>query len=268
MVVLVDARVLEDQLGLDVEDPGGVLGALDVAADPEHRLRDPAQHDGSRLARVGLLLLLLLLVLLAGAGRRGPARRSAASAGRRRRARGSLAPRPARPSGRPAPRCPWSRRRARSSRSARPRPSATRVRPPGSTQTRLPSLTANGRRSTWRGPHPAVDERRHGATAGRPAGRSRRAGRPAPCARSSSSSAAVGARADHDALAAGAVDRLEHQLVEAVEHLLAGVGVAAAARCRRCGGPAPRRGSSGSGRAGRCRRACRRRRRCRPRWRA
>ena len=32
-----------------------------------------------------------------------------------------------------------------------PSPSATRVRPPGSTQTRLPSLTANGRRSTWRG---------------------------------------------------------------------------------------------------------------------
>ena len=45
--LLVDAGVLEDQLGLDVEDPGGVLGALDVAADPEHRLRDPAQHRGS-----------------------------------------------------------------------------------------------------------------------------------------------------------------------------------------------------------------------------
>ncbi len=29
--------------------------------------------------------------------------------------------------------------------------SATRVRPPGSTQTSLPSLTAKGRRSMWRG---------------------------------------------------------------------------------------------------------------------
>ncbi len=33
-----------------------------------------------------------------------------------------------------------------------PSGSATRVSPPGSTHTRLPSLTANGRRSTWRGP--------------------------------------------------------------------------------------------------------------------
>ena len=29
--------------------------------------------------------------------------------------------------------------------------SATRVRPPGSNQTSFPSLTANGRRSMWRG---------------------------------------------------------------------------------------------------------------------
>ena len=45
-------------------------------------------------------------------------------------------------------------------------------------------------------------------------------------ARSSSSSALRGLRPDHDALAAGAVDRLEHQLVEAVHDLLAVVGVA------------------------------------------
>ncbi len=36
----------------------------------------------------------------------------------------------------------------------------------------------------------------------------------------------VAPRTDHDALAAGAVDRLEHQLVEPVQDLLAGVGVA------------------------------------------
>ena len=65
--LLVDGGVLEDQLGLDVEDPRGVLGPLDVAADPEHRLRDPAQHPGSGRA-------LLLLLGLRRAARAAPAR--------------------------------------------------------------------------------------------------------------------------------------------------------------------------------------------------
>ena len=60
-------------------------------------------------------------------------------------------------------------------------------------------------------------------------------------------------RPDHDALAAGAVDRLDDQLVEAVHDLLAVRRRRRVARCRRCGGPAPRRGSSGSGRGRRCR---------------
>jgi hypothetical protein len=38
------AASLEQELGLYVEDPRGVLGALDVPADPEHRLGDPAEH--------------------------------------------------------------------------------------------------------------------------------------------------------------------------------------------------------------------------------
>src|SRR5205814_4410345 len=43
---LVDPRVLDQALGVDVEDPGGVVCSLHVAADPEQRLGDPAQHCG------------------------------------------------------------------------------------------------------------------------------------------------------------------------------------------------------------------------------
>ena len=49
-LLLVDERVLDEQLGLDVEDAGRDVGALDVPPDPEDRLRDPAQHDAHPLA--------------------------------------------------------------------------------------------------------------------------------------------------------------------------------------------------------------------------
>ena len=47
---LVDPRVLDQALGVHVEDAGGVVGPFDVAADPEQRLRDPAQHGVPRAA--------------------------------------------------------------------------------------------------------------------------------------------------------------------------------------------------------------------------
>ena len=66
---------------MDVEDAGGVLGPLDVAADPVERLGDAAQHRD--LAVLLLLLLLLLGILLRRRSElRGP---PTGIAGRRRR---------------------------------------------------------------------------------------------------------------------------------------------------------------------------------------
>jgi hypothetical protein len=45
--LLVGGGVLEDVLGLYVEDARGVLGALNVATDPEHRLGDATQHHAT-----------------------------------------------------------------------------------------------------------------------------------------------------------------------------------------------------------------------------
>ena len=95
-----------------------------------------------------------------------------------------------------------------------PSGSATRVRPPGTTQTRSPSFTANGRRSMWRG------------RSGRPDVRRRRRqlhdllGDPAPRVGEEHVAHAAQLRVgglgpDHQAVAARAVHRLEDQLVEA-----------------------------------------------------
>ena len=45
------AGLLEHLQAGGVDDAGGPVGALDVAADPEQRLRDPAQHDASSRPR-------------------------------------------------------------------------------------------------------------------------------------------------------------------------------------------------------------------------
>ncbi len=105
-----------------------------------------------------------------------------------------------------------------------PAGSATRVRPPGTTQTSSPVLTANGRRSMWRGAIPSghwvglVDscttswaiQPRGLAGDDRPHGRQH---------------LVAGLGPDDQALAARAVDRLQHQLVEPPEHLGQHVGV-------------------------------------------
>ena len=79
----------------DVEDAGGVLGPLDVAADPEQRLGDPAQHRrASAAAAAAVAVAAAAAVAAAGRGAwvgRSPAvgvRRPARRGARRRRARG------------------------------------------------------------------------------------------------------------------------------------------------------------------------------------
>ena len=48
---------------MQVEQTGGVVGSVDVAADPEQRLGDAAQHDRVTGRGAGPLLLLLGLLL-------------------------------------------------------------------------------------------------------------------------------------------------------------------------------------------------------------
>ena len=218
--------VLEDQLGLHVEDPGGVLGALDVAADPEHRLRDPAQHPDRRSAAAarpadcssrsaGPLGISGAWWRRCGSGRLGRSRgRRARSARRPRHVRIAwVGPASTQVSLEPPPREEFT--------ISSPSASATRVRPPGSTHTRC--AVVDRERPQVDVPRRRAGRRRTSApsTAARPAGRSTTRGSSSTLARSSSSSALVAPRADHDALAARPVDRLEHQLVEPVEDLLA-----------------------------------------------
>src|SRR5690606_8812784 len=144
--VLLDPRVLQQQLQVGVEDAGGVVGPLDVAADPEQRLGDAREHQASPPARVccccsccgcwpcavscGLVSSGTPVTGCAAGG-------SAATVVRRR-------PLPSTQVSFEPPPCEelttsW------------PSASATRVSPPGSTHTFSPSLTAKGRRSTCRG---------------------------------------------------------------------------------------------------------------------
>ena len=223
---LVDRRVLEDELGLHVEDPGGVLRPLDVASDPEHGLGDPAQHPGRPLAVLLLLLLRLRLRLAQHRPGRHPARVGRLRASIRPPVPGGTAsssaadcssstwvgPASTQVSLEPPPREEFT--------ISSPSASATRVSPPGSTQTRLAVVdrerpqvhVPRGQRAVHEGrhrrelhdglgdPRPRVGEHLGPQLVQLGAG----------CA-----------RADHDALAARPVDRLEHQLVEPVEHLFA-----------------------------------------------
>src|SRR5205807_1232780 len=132
----------QEQVVVDVEDPGGVVGPFDVPPDPEERFRDSAQH----------CCCCCCCCCWAAIGPDGP--RSGAADGRRRappqvRCRvdglsGTSSP-PARAQVSLEP-PPWLELTTRL-----PRGRATRVSPPGATHTRCPSLTAKGRRSTWRG---------------------------------------------------------------------------------------------------------------------
>ena len=228
---LVVRRVLEQLVDLDVEDAGRVLGALEVATDPKERLGDPAQH-GSPTARC-CCCCCCWLAASAGPGRGRRCRREAREGVRRR----ALAPRRVarRRAGRRSPSTqvsfeppPWLEFTTRLPRGAR-RGSARR----GRTQICSPSLIANGRRSTWRGSRRlptlvgtveswttscAIQDRGVGPDRGR--------------GLASSSSRACGPI--EQAVAAGAVDRLQRR----------------ARRCERA------RGRAGRGpRAGRCRRS-------------
>ena len=103
-----------------------------------------------------------------------------------------------------------------------PSGSATRVRPPGSTQTSLAVVDRERAQVDVPRREPAVDEGRDGRQLhdrlGDPAAR---VGDAAACAAGRARPASACGPID-EALAAGAVDRLDDQLVEAVEHLLQG----------------------------------------------
>ncbi len=226
--VLLDPRVLEQQLQVHVEDARGAVAALDVAPDPEQALGDAAQHGRPPC---GLVLLLLLLLVVTGGVLRVVVL-EVATLPRPRRAPTTAAAWAA-----TRPWMLWSEVSSGSSPTTQvsfepppcellttswPSGSATRVSPPGSTQTSVPSLTANGRRSAWRGRMPSstsvgmVDSCTTGcAIQPRGSARSRRAR--APRAR-----LALASGPTTSPLPPGSVDGLHDELVEPVEHLLEG----------------------------------------------
>src|SRR5659263_56655 len=125
---------LQQRESYDVDDPGGAVRALDVAADPVQRLRDATQHEpttdccccccwarisSSRNTAGGLSTM--------------TSRGRSCVTGRLWRVSDST-----QVSFEPPPRDELT--------TSCPSGSATRVRPPGRTVTRSPSLTANGRR--------------------------------------------------------------------------------------------------------------------------
>ena len=239
-----------------VEHARGVLGAREVAAEPEQLVGDPGQH--SYCCCVGAAV----------AGR--PGRTAVAQVGQRGRLAVSM------PSG-SARSVSWPSSSTQVSFEPPPREeltiiepsiSATRVRPPG---TILIVLAEDGERAqvdVARREAPVVAGRGHGRQLddllGDPAlgvrGGSRR---PAPPARRRG-----GRRADEDALAARLARRLDDELVEAAEHVLALLGVGEQVGLDVGRGSAPRRGRSGSSPARSGRPPCRRPRRCRTRWRS
>ena len=150
-----------------------------------------------------------------------------------------------------------------------PSGSATRVRPPGSTQISSPSLTANGRRSTWRGAKLVADQRRRRRQLHRPLGDpAARVGRrplarsvvelaapsacgpmtmPLPPEPSTGLSTSVSSRSSTHSSTSGVVEPVGLDVVQ--QRLLAEVVADQVGHVR-------------------VERACRRRRRCRPRWRS
>ena len=96
--------------------------------------------------------------------------------------------------------------------------SATRVSPPGRRRCRRRrGCTAAGRRAGPRGDRRPASAR---ATAPASAGRCSCAGWPRSSPANASRSAAVDVRADQHAVAAGLVGRLDHQLVQVLQHVL------------------------------------------------
>src|SRR5262249_6142944 len=157
----VHGGIPEQLVQADVQDPGGVIGPLDVSPDPVQRFGVAGQHQpapgraprsawpGRPVARLGRPLCCCCCCCWPKVSS-GPSSLAELVAGPR-----ASAPVP---SSRTAP----SLRAASTQVSLLPPPweefttrlpagSATRVRPPGSTNTDCPSLTANGRRSTCRG---------------------------------------------------------------------------------------------------------------------
>ena len=253
--VLGSPGIIEQQREVDVEDAARVLGPLDIASDPVQRLRDAAQH-GCPPAACCLLLLPAAVDLhvdaVSGAGS-GPWR---SGGGTTERARDAPL----------AGEHPGVLRAAALAGVDDQR--ALDERHPGQAAGQHPHVVA-----VVHGERPQVDVARGDAVADQ-----RRDGRQLhhrlrdPSPRISDEPRAqhvqlvtIGLRADDEALATGAVDRLDARVRRAGRAPPPARRAPRGARCRRSAGPAPRGGSSGSGQAGTCRSACRRRHRCRPR---
>src|SRR5699024_9348334 len=138
--------VLEQLQAEGVDDPGGAVGPLDVPADPEEAVGDPAEHQRSSSAMSFSVVSLSVRVDCAWAcsARLVPTQMTSRSS----RSCGSRWFRPASTQVSLEP-PPWLELTT-----SWPSGSATRVSPPGSTVTSSPSLTAKGRRSTCRGRSP------------------------------------------------------------------------------------------------------------------
>src|SRR5690606_186012 len=114
---LVRGGILDQHLHLDVEQASGVVGPLEVAADPEQRLGDTAEHHTSSSGVTGAMVWVEVS---------GSSSSSASSIGSVGRANTQV-------SFDPPPRLEFT--------ISSPSGSATRVSPPGSTHTSSPSLT-------------------------------------------------------------------------------------------------------------------------------
>ena len=116
--------------------------------------------------------------------------------------------------------------------------SATRVSPPGTTRTPSEPDSTKGRRSTWRG---ATPPRKEVGTGGQRQGRlgDEIIGMGQQLLPEDLDLLLGGVRSDQHAIAAGAVDLLDHQFGQMVEHIFESVGLAAAP-----GGDILSRGSS------------------------
>src|ERR1019366_7414218 len=134
---LVVEGVLDHTVHVGVDDTCGVVGALDVTTDPEQRLREPREH--AALAHCSPWWTVNSSFCRAGAGYRRERWLAGGTAPRK----GMLSSLSTQVSFDPPPREELT--------ISSPSPSATRVSPPGRTQTSSPSLTAKGRRSIWRG---------------------------------------------------------------------------------------------------------------------
>src|SRR3954452_3478138 len=139
-VLLGRPGVVQQAAEVDIDDAAGVLGPLAVPSDPVQRLGDAAQHGGAPACCCCCCCCCISIASEEVTAGSGPPGWGKGAGGR---AAGRRSPASTQVSFDPPPWLEFT--------TSEPSGSATRVSPPGSTHTSSPSLTANGRRSTWRG---------------------------------------------------------------------------------------------------------------------